>query len=343
MKIELGLMSHKKFERKRDRITTRIAYLEEEYDAVANQRLEVLAAGDDLRLKRQADRLENEIDELYDKLDEIENFLDDKPKRLIKWRSKLPKINFREAARIFDHINNYFGQDGGAATFLMQNGNAMGGEWCVQRLKGLLETTDLKHYRIEFTAESHLNLPGLLARFGEYVGCEPIAEQTIDTQVLQQYTSYLSERVGASLQSGSVVLTEIHVWNNTGFHDQFLPQYLHDFWCPFIDALPEITQRHPMVKFITLIVVNSPLHHTHLLTELYCDKDHFDSQKVVEIPLQPWTVDEITEWLFYVGLTAKLQQDAIRQMAQTIYQASDGGRPSLVEMALMKNLQRYFD
>lgn len=336
-------MTRKKFERKRERLTDRIAYLEEEYDAVANQRLEVLAASDDLRLKRQAKRLENEIDELYDKLDEIENLLDDKPKQLIKWRSKLSKINFNEAASIFDRINNYFGQDGGAATFLMHSGHAMGGEWCVQRLKGMLETTDLKHYRIEFTAESHLNLPGLLTRFGEYVGCEPFAEQTYDTQLLQQYTSNLLERVRASLQSGSVVLTEIHIWNNVGFHDQFLPQYLHDFWYPFVNALPKITQRHPMVRFITLIVVNSPLHYTHLPTELYCGKDDFDSQKVVEIPLQSWTVDEITEWLFYVGLTAKLQQDAIRQMAQTIYQASEGGRPSLVEMALMKNLQCYFE
>lgn len=329
---------------KRETLESYLGQLYKQYEASYGQLSRTLSDADAVKIKQQIATLEQEIQETEAKLRQLESSSGDTNRRHLNWQASLPEINFEEAVKTFQQIVSQFGWEGGAALFLMQNAHLMGGKWCVARLRGLLKAADFKHYEIEFAPEARLDAESLLSRLGQYVGCEPIQEiQDAEqyAQAIRQHTRTVVGKICDSLQNGSVVFIELRLWDTLCLQDRFLPWFLHDFWIPLVhDEWQAIVQKHPMVKFIAVIVANTPISSGGLPASLCCTQHRFDQAKVLELPLQAWTLDEIRTWLYvFSGLgLAKLQ---IEQMATVIYQASGNGQPALVHTALMEALDKH--
>lgn len=261
-----------------------------------------------------------------------------------KWQSHFPEIDFQEASRIFSQVNQQFGFGGGAAAFFLQKSRALGGVWCVQKLKKMLKTGDFKHFEIEFAPPATLSADKLLAQLAGHINFEMPAES--ESRSTNQIVHDLLHKLYHSVQSGSVVLLELRIWNSTGFHDQFLPWFLNHFWKYIISNLPELAQQHPKVRFIALLIVNGSLMIDTLPADFCCTIDNFKSDKLLELPLRRWSQDEIANWLFDFGrLTGEpvgWKPTEIMQEAQRIYLDSDNGQPALVYAELSQTLGQYY-
>jgi len=344
-------MPNPTFERKRQILEKRLAQLYEQYEAAYLQQGRMLGEADKVRVGQEIEHLEQEIEREEVKLQKLERVYGPRNRRHLGWLAHLPEIDFREAIAIFSRIIEQLeDEEGGAALFFLQNCHSMGGKWCIARLRGMLKTADFKHYEIEFSPETRLNEHGLLSRLGQYVGCEPLPEeqdQARYAQVIKQHAQVIMRKICDSLQSGSVVFIELKVWDTQSLEDRFLPWFLQDFWVPLVrHEWQSVAQECPMVKFIVLVEAHTPLATGSLPQAMLSPQEQFDREKILELPLRPWTLDEIRKWLFvFSGLTAPhigLDRHHIKRMARSIYHASGRGQPTAVYTALMDRLEKHF-
>jgi len=327
--------------------------LYEEYEAVLDQMGRTLEDRQALILKRQAEHLEREIDDIEDKISRYEMRSSEQARRHrdLQWDRDIPKINFAEALRLVGDVFSQFVEaQGGAALFLLQNAHSMGGRWCVERVKRLLseETADFKHYEIGLLPTDRLDAWTLLRRLGEYVGSEPppVEQDTkYDELAVRQYAQVIGRKIEGSLQSGSVVFVELRTWDASSLQSNFLPWFVQDFWVSLVRRLPDVRPKYPLVRFVGMIVVQTPIPEGGLAEGLCCTQERFSGEKALPLPLRSWTLAEIRHWLFsFSGLTAppiEVKAQEIERMAQSIYDASGGGQPELVYSALKKTLDHY--
>lgn len=249
-------------------------------------------------------------------------------RRRADWREHLPKINFKEAVEITQEL--ILGCDSRCgALFLLPNSLSMGGEWCVARIRDMLGdwTQDFKHYPIEFTYRSQLDEESILSHIAHYLDVEPRPDD------LDEYSRSIIRKICGSVQSGSIVFIELRGWELFYHMPDILRWFVDSFWVPLVRELPAIALESARVKFVVMVVSDLPV--GELPPAYTCGRHEFDNEKVLELPLQKWSRDEIKEWLqYFSGWKA---QD-IEELAGTIYASSSRGLPALVYKALDKHL-----
>ena len=281
------------------------------------------------RLKRQMDDILRQMQEAEEELKEFERGSVDPNRRFLNWHSTLPRINFKEAVAITSDVILEC-RSNCAALFLLQNGLSMGGKWCVERIRELLmETTlDFKPYDIEFTTSSQPNERGMLDMLARYVNVEPSDDPV-------RYARAIIEKMHGSLQSGSVVFIELRGVELIYDPTQLLNWFVEHFWVPYVRELPRLSKMYSRLRIVVIISADEPLPPNCVPAEISCTRDKFNSEKILELPLQNWTSDEIQEWLeSYSGMNA---QD-ILVLTRRIYNASSKGLPALVYQALAQHL-----
>ncbi len=326
--------------------------LYEEYNAVVGQLGYTLNAGDRERLKQQKAHLDNEIEEYEEelslcKLGAAEAMAQQRHRHL---ESFIPRIDFTEVFDTLTHITNRIqAEQGGAALLMLQNAHSMGGQWCIQRMKQFLSerTGDFRHYEIGLASGDRLDPWTFMRRLGGYLDCAPPGVAEGSPLQLQDYARSLSQTLEGAVQYGSIVLLEIRTWDHLALPGVFLPWFVREFWTPLVQRLPVIIQKNPLVTVICVVVALTPVQMEAFDPAMQCCDEDFDPAKMLPLPLRCWKQAEIYDWILrYSGLGASaigVAPAQIAAMAESVYLASENGKPSQAYQALLNAIEEYYD
>lgn len=244
------------------------------------------------------------------------------------------EINFTELQDFLDQGDRQARQDGFASLCLVQQSEALGGEWCLKRIQDRLhrkrdEEPNEVHIRpIEGeTPDAHFILKRLSAKFDV---AHPAEDLTGHTQAIIQ-------KICGSLYIGGRLLVVIRQWEDFANHAATLNWFLHDFWRPLVQAFRQHENRL-RARLIVVIMADPPILGPDQADHC-CELADFHEQKIVHLRLRPWTRMELEEWLEeYYGKGHTLEK--LKRYAQTIYESSNGGLPPLIYNQAVKRLLR---
>ena len=310
------------------------------------------------QLNTQIDNYSTEIDELYDKLKQIEdeinklklstpelslnNYLDNsKNQQEINLDKSLCYIDFKKALDTFGKIQAQFNQDGDVALFFLEENLTKRGDLCLKRLENKLKpkTSYKNHFRycpITYTLGNLESVTQGIATFFE------VTEKEVTMELL-------IEKIANSLQRNSVLFIEINCdIDRESDVDPLIPWFVDKFWKPLSDKFnkQEITgsknKKYTGIKVVAVISSNLKINKRFLTESLsrYHNNDCscFEWDKLVKIPLENWTENDIKKWLFEYSHPS-LTEDFIEEKAYRLFNESSNGVPRLVCDALEQQWQ----
>jgi len=218
----------------------------------------------------------------------------------------------------------------------------MGGKWCLRIMQSFLEKEIGISHRFcsfEFTSiqiQNHCTYLDYLAnQFG--VSCN-------NSKDIQEYTKNIIEKICNSLYCGQILFIYVKIYS-LEVEDTFLLWFINQLWNPLISKLLEqLSNQDPSIRVLAVIAVDGQVTEDCLPQYLCCGcrPEDFDSRKVLKIPLETWTEEEIRNWLLnFSRLTDPkigLSISKINRMAKSIFAASYGGLPARVYDELKKQL-----
>jgi inactive STAND len=254
------------------------------------------------------------------------------------WKEKFPKIDFHKTNKMLKSILGKFEDREGAALFLLQNSRSMGGNWCVKNLEFQLQNMGNLHspYEFEFLPHQAADRMNFLNFLAEKFTVPPCLDEIT-------YTDKIIDKICASLHGGYIYFIKIDVYTLAS-EDLFLDWFLHQFWCRLLERLPQLSQKHPLIRFVAVVSVRGSIPKDFLPSCLCCKSKNFDSKKFMELPLQKkWTQQEINNWLLkFSGITAppmEVTKEEIERMAENIHQVTKG-KPCDVYSELMDAMSK---
>ncbi len=288
-------------------------------------------------LSRNLDNLNKQIGEIQKQIEEVNSQLHkndisgDVNRRFLALEEKLPKIDFKEPLKIVQNILKDF-DEYGAAFFLVNDSLSMAGDLFILELKDLLkrETTDLKHYEIEFSVSDRLDEIGFLQGIANYLGMGQIETQANDVNVI--------DKIIDSLENGTIVFVETRKVDLINDKGGFLSWLIEVFWKKVVEQIPLVCKAKDIeqVRFINIILSDCDLEEECSILPFFCEENDFDMCKAVKITLPDWSEQEIKTWLIkHSGLS----KDKIEPMSKSIYKSSRGGIPKLICEALKNKLK----
>jgi hypothetical protein len=303
---------------KRDIRQARWSELSQEYKALFRKLSYELDVTNQIRIQRQIGELESQMDRLEQEIKGLEyKFLED----------RLHKIDFRE---IDEMVRNSIGEIGDSpryALLLLQNSRDMGGDWCNRMVKEYLESTT-GHFRYSPTEP----LPG--GRLGQWGVLDRLADAFMVERAdgdLAEYAQKIIRAICAWPRMGSVIFIELRAWEYYIPRDRVLVGFVNDFWVPLVRELP---------AGATIVIALVAEYGVGRLPQiLFCTREQFNGEKILELPLRNWERHEIQAWLRqYAGLP---RSSLVDQIAAQIYTESQNGIPDRVHKLLIANLDRW--
>jgi hypothetical protein len=250
-------------------------------------------------------RNRGEIDQLWQELD---NEWD--------WIKDLPELNFGKAIKDFiDQLQQNL-KLGLSPVFLLQKSNSMGGELFILKIKSLLERQIRLSCPVEIRFHSKPSAFEILNSLAAYVKIKPTDEQD-----WQAYAVNIIERMFKPLRRNSDVVF-IELKNCHYLSSDVLEWFVNEFWDLVENKLATISKNY--IRVICVITADKKIKPS--------------SEKLIELPLHRWEVDEIQDWLErYSNLDACSDFEGI---AQDIYECCDDGLPKLVCDELKERLNQ---
>lgn len=325
--------------RQRQILEKRLEALWQDYEAAITQTTTALGAVEQNRANRKAEDIYKQIEERDKQLKSLEIAPEgtaeaskpDIARMQLELRAKLPEIDFGALEQIIRKILRERQDEGCAALLLFQKSQSMGGEWCAARLREMLrrETQDgrFRHLPVEFQPAERVDASGLLRRLGQYLDIDA-ADQ--DRQSLSRR---VIDKLCGSLQSGSIVLIECRRCDYFSREPDEFHWVLEDFWKRTVSQLAAVAREYYEVKIIMSLFVDGTLPEGCLAVGQCCTPDHFQKDRLLEIMLEPWTREDIREWIArYSGLS--LPRPEVDFMADKVYEAANG-LPNLIAEQLL--------
>ena len=329
-------------ERKRKILEKNMEQLWEDYEAAINQSATALDAPSQNKLMRQAEAIFKSIEKIEQELKSLESASpkiypdvskSDAERIYQEIRSNLPKIDFGLLEQILRTILEDYRQDGCAASLLFQESTRFGGEWCAKRIYQLLREKAsegrLRHIELEFQPSERADKLALPRRLGQMLGVELINEN------FQGLTQNVVEKLCGSLQNGSVLIIECRRCDYI-FDDPAIARWvLQDFWGSIVTGLSSAAKNYDGIKVISLFFVDGNLSERCFEDDHRCTLEQFAKSKLLEIKLDPWAWEDISQWIVsYSGFSAYSREDIVF-LAKKIFKATEG-LPSLVANELLK-------
>ncbi|ACC83232.1 hypothetical protein [Nostoc punctiforme] len=331
MNVRSEILRESPIEVKRKTLNKRYTDLLNQY-TLANQKIdETIEESERYRRQQEADRLYSDLEAVDRKLKQLDKQSINSNRRYLNLEQDIAKIDFEQVMEKIDEIIRGFRRGvRGDALIIVQENLAMAGDLCIKRIQERLgqETGDFKHIEIEFSPEGCLDKVGFLEKLAEYFNASFTKEPE---QFEQDCIQLIIEKICGSLQGGSILFMEVRKWDELPCQEDIFQWFITSFWMPLIARLEIVSQTHRRVKFIGAIVADAEFSSSCIDFDYLCLGEN--PPKMLVLPLQFWTVDEIQEWLeCYPGL----DNPRSIQLAKRIHRASQKGIPSLVCTALRK-------
>lgn len=318
----------------------------ERYKAVNAQKLKTLNDADRVPLNEDIRQLEEDIKKVQLEITEMRKTQQSSEHNLRQathaWQENLHKINY---AKVTSTLNTVFGKlkrQEGSALFVLRNSRSMGGEWCMRKVKQQISSelgTLVAPCNISFAPHQTAGDVAFLNSLSERFPIDPVATPTNLTSAIER----MVDRIFQSLVSGNILLMEINLYALNP-QNSFLEWFVNTFWLALVSRLSSVSRKKRKIRLLAIVSVRGSIPRACLPTTLCCKKTNFSGSKILELPLQKWTKDEICNWLFdFSGLTQQTDQltdDDIAQIAQTIHDSTDG-EPKAVYDELMETMNQY--
>lgn len=318
---------------KRKSLESRSEALAEEIAQATSQLISTSNSVERSRLERQVEELYRQLENLEKDLTSHKSGVSSGSRRDRDWQEHLPRINFNEAIEITQDLL-LSSNSNSAALLLVANSHQMCGALCVSRIRDLLQesTADFKHFELECPLTSQFSQRWFIDSLARYVKLEQRPRSH------KQAARKLVKKIAISMRSGNVLFFEIRGWDFDPDHSEMLTWLVEEFWIPITKALADLVGVYNRVRVVVLIMTTEPLRRP-LPPELSCNRASFEVERMLELPLQNWTRDEIHQWLeSYSRLSLTTQE--ISKLTQRIFNSSDGGVPELVRSALANQMAR---
>jgi hypothetical protein len=321
-----------------------------------NQEIEGTTNADTRRqLRARIRNYSTEINELYDEIDNIEeeinklesslpestssNHLDNpKNQQELSIDKSLCYIDFKKALKTFETIQSQFNQDGDVALFFIEESLIKRGDLCLQRLRDNLKSNIHYLYRENFrycpVIYTSGNLEAVVQGIANFFDIKNV--ETIELVI---------KKIGKSLQNDSVLFIEINCdVNDESEIDPLIPWFIENFWQPLKSKVNELTKDYEGIKVVVVLVSNFNINQRLLTDDLsrYYNNNYncFARDKLVKIPLENWTKDDIFNWLKDVNRS--LTKRKREEIASKIYKTTKG-QPNTVCHALKQEWSTFIN
>lgn len=314
--------------RRRLSYSKQIALLEEQLAAVESDLASAPREVDRLRLKNSAESLLNEIEELQDKLDELDSQSKTQSIREGKLEQSLQKIDFIKAKETASIIRSILNQNGGSVLFFLQKSKRQMGRYCIEEVINIIMADQFiggeilgayRRYSVDLdSAISQYDEAEFLIRLASYFKLEVSDDLTALSIEIRKV-------IKSSIDQGSTVFLEIKSLDDLLEKDTFLKWFVQDFWQPLINEISAISNQYKS-KLIVMLIADSQIL-SECPSDYFCDGDSFDCDRMLELPLPNWSIDDVSSWLlrFRTLSSAMPKTDVDRsRLARKIHRDSDG-------------------
>jgi hypothetical protein len=256
----------------------------------------------------------------------------DKNRIYLMIQEALNHADFRKAIKTFQDVLSRFDKHGGTALFFLQKGYTMGAHMLVQRMTDILITGGCHHHTVPIKLVPGLTqgTHGILQHFANHYNLSIRA-----TSPIPDHIELVVRTICNSLQNGSVLLIQVSGWDYFPDHSSTLSWFVEHFWSYLVsEILTTLKQRDlRKVRVIAVLIADIEVSSDMVDASLWCEGEEFASEKLLPLPLENWTCEDIQEC---IATVPHLSGHQIDTMAHAIYQASGCGQPRDVAELLLK-------
>jgi hypothetical protein len=248
-----------------------------------------------------------------------------------KIEETLCNTDFRQAFDIFQQVMQSFGSSGGAALFLLQNSYPMGAQWLIKRIGSRLREIVYPVHTVYIGFESGMlhDEYGVLQRLAEWFPPQPTLGQ------IEHYAQEIIRRICTSVANRKVIFIELSTWDRLQPQERMLAWFVQEFWTQLVDELDRLIAEQDLRRvYVIAVMVAETEIPGDALTPHLCYAEAFASNRILSLPLENWTLDDIQGWLeAYSHLRSGRMID---EEARRIFEMSVSGTPRLVANILLE-------
>ncbi len=225
--------------------------------------------------------------------------------------AKLSNFDHKETLKTFKEVVARLEARESAGIFILQECLSQGGRYCSQKLIDHLTASTAEgnfHPFYIHPYKGEISQKGLLSHFARVLKNNQNLEELTEKDIINIIIKKIHDLVPAK-DSGHTYLFHITDYDTLLRDKFFWNWFVENFWDRFIQDLPKITQKHPYLKLIFLF--KSELNIEVEPNYIYCSSQDFTPTKIVNLPLKPCDMDEITAWL---RKYSRLPQPIIEQL-----------------------------
>jgi hypothetical protein len=234
-------------------------------------------------------------------------------------------IDFNRLQDFLAYGAKHYTQDGFAAMCVIQQSEQLGGEWCLNHIRDWLGKQP-KEVSVIPLPNGALDEARIRNRLAEAFGLTQPASVAPDIDAIIQ-------RICGSFHQDRRILITIQPCDE--FQDETWSWVMNDFWRRFILEFQQsktLLCVRVMVVLMTDLQIASPVFTAHC-----CDSTAYYPEKITRLPLDHWTKSELLTWLG-AQWGENRTDNQLKDLAEKVYQASDGGKPWLIYNQLKKRL-----
>lgn len=244
------------------------------------------------------------------------------------------EIDYTEVQEFLETEERRHADDGFAALCLIQNSSALGGEWCLNRIKGWL------HKKKGSTPNEVIISPsegeGMDATFvlrrlaAKFAGEHPEHD-------LATYAQSIIQKICGSIHLGGHLLIVLRQWEDFTDQESTLCWLLKEFWRPLVSAFRQ-SENRTRAKLLLVVMTDLEIE-IQDAADLCCGPADFDCEKIVRLQLRHWHRDELRDWIIdHWGRWLTLNEIQPDELTDKIYAASRNGDPDQVYKQAKKRL-----
>ena len=201
-------------------------------------------------------------------------------------------------------INDSFGSNSGAALLFLQGCYRKKGKYCLEELLDLMLSDNKigdENWDNERFKKYEINLDSAISQCNEHEFSKLLSTHFTSSEESLDLKDVI-KRICLSLRGGFAIFIQINncgsIIKNNSFEEKgFLHWFIENFWTVIINELKPIFSQYSQIRFVVALTAKNDVFENCCSLEYFCHQNNFDKRKIIEIPLQNWTIKDIQDWL----------------------------------------------